>query len=104
MGASTATPGTGRQRIAAAVALLCVVQTLVLGVLVAISRFAGGLEALACVAVVVVAAWFAVVRRRIRAIDEQRDVEARGWGGQGSRRPLGLLDVHGAGGTIVSSP
>jgi hypothetical protein len=40
-GASTATPVTGRQRIAAAVALLCVVLTLVLGVLAAISRFPG---------------------------------------------------------------
>ena len=63
MGAAAATPVTGSQRIAAAVALLSAVLTFVLAVAVAISRFPSGLGVLGCIVVAVVAAWFGVVRR-----------------------------------------
>ena len=65
MGAPAATPVTGTQRIAAAVALLSATLTLLLAVAVAVIRFPGGLGVLACVVVAVVAAWFAVVRRGV---------------------------------------
>jgi diacylglycerol kinase family enzyme len=65
VGASTAIPVTGTQRIAAAVALLSAALTLLLGVTVAIIRFPGGLGVLVCVVVAMAAAWFAVVRRGI---------------------------------------
>jgi diacylglycerol kinase family enzyme len=63
MGAPTAAAVTGTQRIAAAVALVSGVATVLLAVTVAIVRFPSGLGVLACVVVAVVAAWFGVVRR-----------------------------------------
>jgi hypothetical protein len=63
MGAPAATTVTGTQRIAAAIALLSAVLTLLLAMVVAVTRFPSGLGVLACVVVAVVAAWFAVVRR-----------------------------------------
>ena len=59
----TAAAVTGTQRIAAAVALVAGVATVLLAVTVAIVRFPSGLGVLACVLVAVVAAWFGVVRR-----------------------------------------
>src|SRR5690348_655756 len=61
----TAAAVTGTQRIAAAVALVAGVATLLLAVTVAIIRFPSGLGVLACVVVAVAAAWFGVVRRGI---------------------------------------
>jgi len=58
---------TGVQRIAAAVALVFGVATVLLAVTVAIIRFPSGLAVLACVVVAVVAAWFGVVRRGLPA-------------------------------------
>ena len=52
----------GRQRVAAAVALLAAVLTVVLAVVVAVVDFPQGLGVLGCVAVALVAAWFGVVR------------------------------------------
>ena len=63
MGAPTAAVVTGTQRIAAVVALVFGVATVLLAVTVAIVRFPSGLGVLACVVVAVVAAWFGVVRR-----------------------------------------
>jgi hypothetical protein len=63
MSDSTATAVTGTQRIAAAVALVAAVVTVLLAVTVAIIRFPGGLAVLACVVVAIVAAWLGVVRR-----------------------------------------
>ena len=59
----TVTAVTGTQRVAAAVALVAAVATVLLAVTVAIIRFPGGLAVLACVVVAIVAAWFGVVRR-----------------------------------------
>src|SRR3954447_134421 len=59
---------TGKQRIAAVVALLSGAATLVLAVTVAIIRFPNGLGVLACVVVAVVASWFGVVRRGTRRV------------------------------------
>ena len=63
MGAPAAAVVTGTQRIAAVVALVSAVATLLLAGTVAIIRFPSGLGVLACVVVAVVAAWFGVVRR-----------------------------------------
>ena len=63
MGAPAAGSVTGTQRIAAAVALVSGVATMLLAVTVAIVRFPSGLGVLACVVVAVVAAWFGIVRR-----------------------------------------
>ncbi|MDN5915809.1 MAG: diacylglycerol kinase [Pseudonocardia sp.] len=62
MGARTI-PVTAPQRIAAIVALVSAVLTVLLAVTVAVVRFPGGLGVLACVAVAGVAAWFGVLRR-----------------------------------------
>ena len=59
----TVTAVTGTQRVAAAVALVAAVATVLLAVTVAIIRFPGGLAVLACVVVAIVAAWLGVVRR-----------------------------------------
>ena len=52
----------GRQRVAAAVALLAAVLTVGLAIVVAITDFPQGVGVLGCVAVALVAAWFGVVR------------------------------------------
>lgn len=52
----------GRQRVAAAIALLAAVLTVVLAVVGAIIDFPQGVGVLGCVAVALVAAWFGVVR------------------------------------------
>jgi diacylglycerol kinase family enzyme len=52
----------GRQRVAAAVALLAAVLTVVLAVVSAITDFPQGLGVLGCIAIALVAAWFGVVR------------------------------------------
>jgi diacylglycerol kinase family enzyme len=52
----------GRQRVAAVVALLAAVLTLALAIVTAITDFPQGLGVLGCVAVALVAAWFGVVR------------------------------------------
>lgn len=52
----------GRQRVAAVIALLAAVLTVVLAVVVAITDFPQGVGVLGCVAVALVAAWFGVVR------------------------------------------
>ena len=62
MGVPTTAAVTGIQRIAAAVALVAGVATVLLAVTVAIVRFPSGLGVLACVLVAVVAAWFGLVR------------------------------------------
>lgn len=62
MGAE-AIPVTATQRIAACIALVSAVLTVLLAVTVAIVRFPGGLGVPGCVAVAGVAAWFGVVRR-----------------------------------------
>ena len=53
----------GRQRVAAAVALLAAALTVVLAVVEAITDFPQGLGVLGCVALALVAAWFGVLRR-----------------------------------------
>ena len=63
MSVPVASPVTGTQRIAAAVALLSAGLTVILAVTVAVIRFPSGLGVLVCVVVAMVAAWFAVVRR-----------------------------------------
>ena len=68
MGTPAAAVVTGTQRIAAVVALVSGVATLLLAVTVAIVRFPSGLGVLACVVVAVVAAWFGVVRRGVLRI------------------------------------
>ena len=52
----------GRQRVAAAIALLAAVLTVGLAVVMAITDFPQGLGVLGCVAVALMAAWFGVVR------------------------------------------
>ena len=52
----------GRQRVAAAVALLAVVLTVGLAIVVAITDFPQGVGVLGCVVVALVAAWYGVVR------------------------------------------
>ncbi|MHA6795525.1 diacylglycerol/lipid kinase family protein [Pseudonocardia bannensis] len=60
---STPAGPTGRQRVAAAVALLAALAAIVTAVVVGIIRFPEGLGVLGCVAIALVAAWFGVVRR-----------------------------------------
>ncbi|WP_214368824.1 diacylglycerol/lipid kinase family protein [Pseudonocardia sp. H11422] len=64
-GGTVGTPAgvTDRQRVAAAVALLAGLATVVIAVVVGIARFPQGLGVLGCVAIALVAAWFGVVRR-----------------------------------------
>ena len=52
----------GRQRVAAVIALLAAVLTVVLAVVVAITDFPQGVGVLGCIAIALVAAWFGVVR------------------------------------------
>ncbi|TCM38545.1 diacylglycerol kinase family protein [Kribbella sp. VKM Ac-2568] len=52
-----------RRRLAAAVALLVGLATIVLGVVVAVNQFPRGLGLLACVVIAAVAAWYGVLRR-----------------------------------------
>jgi diacylglycerol kinase family enzyme len=63
MGAAAVAVVPGTQRIAAVVALVSGLATMLLAVTVAIVRFPGGLGVLGCVVVAVLAAWFGVVRR-----------------------------------------
>jgi len=63
MGDGTERPVSRRQQAAAVVALLAATLTLLVGGVVAVNRFPNGLGALACVAIALAAAWFAVVRR-----------------------------------------
>ena len=106
----TAAAVTGTQRIAAAVALVAGVATVLLAVTVAIVRFPSGLGVLACVVVAVVAAWFGVVRRgtlrivgiavavlallgcRGPAVPQQRLALPRGSGDRGGRLARRLAD------------
>ena len=67
-----------RRRLAAAVALLVGLATIVLGVVVAVNQFPRGLGLLACVVIAAVAAWYGVLRRGTAHVPTRRSSDLVG--------------------------